>query len=110
MTVLRAPLLLGLFLLLNAAQSSADPPATLPADGWWIRYFVTTKYLGSDDAITMKRTYSLVGTASENGQKCRWVEMKSVETVNGKERIDVLKFLVPEKALLENDKPLDNLI
>jgi hypothetical protein len=96
--------------LLNAAGMPEERPASLPADGCWVRYFVTMNREGSDNETTMKRTYALVGTTTENEQKCRWVEMKTVQEMERKEQIDVVKFLIPEKALLEREKPLESLL
>jgi hypothetical protein len=87
-----------------------EAPQELPKDGWWVRYFVTEKYAQTNEERTVKQAYSLVGTATEDGSVCRWVEIKSDRTVNGKEQHDILKFLVPEKDLLESEKPLDGLV
>lgn len=103
-------LLFAAICALPYSPSRADEtPAKLPKDGWWVRYFVTMKFEGRPD-VTAKRTYSLVGTAVENGVRCRWVEMKSVQMSDGREITDVLKFLVPEEELLESERPLDSLV
>ncbi|MSR56843.1 MAG: hypothetical protein EXS05_04130 [Planctomycetaceae bacterium] len=82
----------------------------LPKDGTWVRYFGTMRREGTTDETALKRTYSLVGTKTENGQVCRWVEMKDVHQVNHKEEPNIFKFLIPEKDLLENKKPLESLV
>jgi hypothetical protein len=110
MNRIRAGILLGCILTAGSAAPAEETPAKLPKDGWWVRYFVTMRDDGNNEERTSKRTYSLVGTAAENGERCRWLEMKSVQTVNGKEQTDILKFLVPEKELLEGEKPLDRLV
>jgi hypothetical protein len=94
----------AILLVATSVALAEDAPAKLPADGWWVRYFVTTRREGTNDETIMKRTYSLVGTSTENGEKCRWIEMNSVLTINGKERKEILKFLLPEKQLLEDDR------
>src|SRR5260370_37737295 len=106
----RASILLGLIACANSAVRADEAPKMLPKDGWWVRYFVTMNFGQPNDEQTIKRKYSLVGTVTENDQKCRWVEMKSVQSVNGKEQTDIIKFLVPEKELLESEKPLESLI
>lgn len=110
MNSVRSALLFGFALLLSPTVQAEDAAAKLPADGWWARYFVSTKIDGNNDERTMKRTYSLVGTATENNETCRWVEMKTVTMVGEKERVDIVKFLVPEKDLLEGDQPLVRLV
>jgi hypothetical protein len=92
----------------SAKLSADDAPAKLPKDGWWVRYFYTLKL--EEREITSRRTYSLVGSTVEHECSCRWVEMQTVETVEGRERTDVLKFLIPEKDLLEAERPLEGLI
>lgn len=108
MNINPAGVTLALLLLANGILRADEAPAKLPEDGWWVRYYVTFQQ-GAGES-TFKRTYSLVGTTTENDQKCRWVEMKTVETMNGKESTDIIKFLIPEKELLEGEKPLESLL
>src|SRR5262245_47669881 len=100
----------GISTFLGLPTSADEAPTKLPKDGWWVRYFVTMNGEGINDNVIIKRTYSLVGTTTENGEKCRSVEMKTVQMVNGKEQTDVIKFLVPERELLESEKPLEGLL
>jgi hypothetical protein len=96
--------------LVHASHVVAGEPRTeLPKDGWWARYYGTIKQDGQEER-TVKRTYSLVGTANANGRKCRWVEWNEAWTVDGQKHVDILKFLVPERDLLESERPLDNLV
>ena len=74
-----------------------------------MRYFVTAKS-DPQPEMTYKTTYSLVGTSTENGGVCRWVEIQTTETRDGREVTDILKFLVPEKDLLEAERPLESLV
>lgn len=112
MISLRTAVAFGFVLLVNPAGKAEEPAARLPENGWWVRYSVTTKQDrdGNTDESTFKRTYSLTGTVAENGEKCRWVEMKSAGSVAGQERIQIAKLLVSEKDLLENEKPLSGLL
>jgi hypothetical protein len=100
----------AILLVATCAVLADDGPAKLPADGWWVRYYITSRREGTNDDIIIKRTYSLVGTSTENGEKCRWVEMNSEQTFNAKERKEILKFLIPGKELLESEKPLNSLV
>jgi hypothetical protein len=108
--ILPAAVVPAILLLATSLALAEDAPAKLPGDGWWVRYYVTMRREGTNDDAIMKRTYSLVGTTMENGEKCRWVEMKTVQMVNGNEQTDVLKFLIREKALLEAERPLESLV
>lgn len=110
MNSVRAAIAFGFVLLLTPAANAEEAAAKLPADGWWARYFVSMKRDGNNDEQTMKRTYSLVGTATENDMTCRWVEMKTVTMVGDKDRVEIVKFLIPEKELLESDQPLVRLV
>jgi len=110
MNFFRTGFLLLLGLTGNSLVPAEEVPAKLPKDGWWVRYYVITKREVTNEEWTMIRTYSLVGTTTENDQKSRWVEMKSVQTINGKEQTDIIKFLVPEKELLEGERPLESLV
>ncbi|MGE5192951.1 MAG: hypothetical protein ACM3U2_10645 [Deltaproteobacteria bacterium] len=110
MNILRIGLLFLTALACRSFALAEDAPEKLPADGWWVRYFVTMRREGTNDDEIMKRTYSLVGTSMENGEKCRWVEMKTLYTINGTERTEIDKFLIPETELLESEKPLNSLV
>ena len=110
MNNVRAATAFGFILLVCPAGYAEESTAKLPADGWWARYFVSMKRDGNNDEQTMKRTYSLVGTATESDITCRWVEMKTVSMAGEKERIEVVKFLIPEQDLLESDQPLVRLV
>jgi len=109
MNPMRGAVFFGLILLVYSVSSAEDRSASLPKDGWWVRYFVVIQREGNED-VTMKRKYSLVGTTTENGERCRWVEIQSVQPIDGQELTDVIKFLIPEKELLENEKPLDSIV
>jgi hypothetical protein len=106
----RAAFIAILLIALSVAPAD-DVPAKLPADGWWVRYFVRMKSEQKNEEWTFKCIYSLVGTTTENDQRCRWVEMKSVPVIDGNEQpATVVKFLIPEKELLESAKPLESLV
>lgn len=94
------------FALIASGASAGEEPAALPKDGTWIRYTVTSR----KDAVEESRTYALVGTKIDSGRVCRWVEIRQVFASPQGERVVVLKFLVPEKDLLENDRPLEGLV
>jgi hypothetical protein len=101
-----------LFVLFCSNGNAEDVTAKLPEDGWWSRYSVTTKEdrEGNIDESTIKYTYSLTGTVTENGEKCRWVETKFSGFYGGKDRTQITKLLVPEKDMLEKEHPLNRLV
>ena len=109
MNLKRAWTFVVIVLLAGAAPLRADEAVQIPKDGWWARYFVTAQTERGND-YTEKRTYSLVGTTTENSEKCRWVEIESDSQIGGRHESYVMKFLIPEKELLENEKPLDGLV
>ena len=102
----------GIMLLQCQFGLTDEQTARLPEDGWWVRFFTTSKLEAVNGTVkehTIKATYSLVGTAVEDGDKCRWVEVNSLFTMDGKETVILSKFLVSEKDLLECEQPLDKL-
>lgn len=107
-------LISGLTLALIHAAVSTLPAdealPSLPKDGAWVQYVGTTKQEGLTDESTFRRTYSLVGTKTENERLCRWVEVKDVVEIDQGKRTHIAKFLIPERELLENEKPLESLV
>jgi hypothetical protein len=102
------PVLLWVFLA-NAVKAD-ELKAELPADGCWVRYRCVSKRDGDDGEIEDTDVFSLVGTVMEDGKRCRWVEWKTISTVNGEKETDIFKFLIPERELVESDRPLEGLI
>lgn len=94
--------------LVASSASAGEEPSALPKDGTWIRYTVSTRQEGVERSGT--QTYALVGTKIDSGRVCRWVEIRETRASQQGERVSVLKFLIPEKDLLESDRPLDGLV
>ncbi|MBI3862394.1 MAG: hypothetical protein HY290_10915 [Planctomycetia bacterium] len=67
---------------------------------------------GVPSASEFVETISLVGTATENDQRCRWVEIKSVafDAKNNPVRTHVTKLLIPESEMLKSKDPLKNAV
>jgi len=100
------------FVLIPCLNVLAQEQTTkLPDDGWWIRYFSTRKeeFNRQVKEFTGKFTYSLVGTTVEDGETCRWIELKSVFSSSETENVILWKLLVLEKDLLEREQPLEAL-
>lgn len=103
------------FLLVSTATvsiSCADElRPTLPENGTWVRYQVDTERLG---VFKRSRQFllSVVGRELQNEEACLWLELKKTGkfVADGDEETHIWKLLVREKDLLENDKPLENVI
>jgi len=98
----------GLLLHFCLNASAQEQTTKLPVDGWWVRYHTVRKNQkradGQIQEFTSKKTFSFVGTAVEDGETCRWIE---VSVGREKEPVIVRKYLVPEKNLLENEHSLE---
>jgi hypothetical protein len=98
-----------------SARQPDDLPRKLPADGTWVRYGCIVK---SDDGSvneSLTTTISVVGRKAENGVPCLWVEFKfggvKFERGDAGENAQWLfKCLIPEKALLEEERPLQQVV
>jgi hypothetical protein len=111
MKSIRIAAIFGLLLMPPAIVRGYEPVPKLPDDGWWVRYHINTKQEHANNErkeFSWTCTFSLVGTANENDEKCRWVEMKYA--FRGGEKTRVAKLLIPEKDLLESDQPLDRFV
>jgi hypothetical protein len=87
-----------------------DRPSQLPKDGTWVRYKKQVTDLAKDKKhgeITV--TLSLVGTGLDDGEQCRWLELKHV-VPEGRDGAGtyVSKVLVPEWDLLESENPFEH--
>ena len=72
----------------------------LPDDGVWASYLVKGKGEGQDTSHTA--TVRMVGTTTEKGQKCRWIELDGDNTL--------FKFLVREDDLAADAKGMPVII
>jgi hypothetical protein len=99
----------GAVLLLGMTAGAEDQIIQAPQDGWWIRYFSTTKQEanGMVQEYTSQSTYSLVGTTMEDGEKFRWVEVNMVTSIGEKKHEVLWKYLIAEKDLMASERPND---
>ena len=85
----------------KAADATASAPdrigfiQRLPKDGTWAEYSANAK-VGEND-LSGKATARMVGTTTEDGQKCRWIEFHAVVKKDGKDISRLAKFLFREK-------------
>jgi hypothetical protein len=96
--------------VVDTANEPEESRVTLPSDGAWVRYKVQLQdeeegVVSHDEFVT---TISLVGTASDKEQRCRWVEMKSVafDSKGAPSRTHLTKLLIPETEMLKSNNPL----
>ncbi len=92
----------------------------LPADGTWARYDLQMKSTARtegraprDFELKGSLTVSSVGQVTEEGEKCRWIEVKSEVSPVGQPK-DIarilLKLLIPEKHLRRGEDPLSHVM
>ena len=82
----------------------------LPADGSQIRYDMEIAIGAQNVNLKGSVTVSSVGKATENGENCRWIEIKMITTDEGQDHIVISKALVPEKHLGKGKSAADNVI
>jgi hypothetical protein len=123
-------MLVGLALLLPSASRADGLIYQLPPDGSWVRFAGCGRYYGyerirpanaagKDDASLMPDeeyqggvgTFVLqsVGTADNDGEKCRWIEFKTEPPKEFKGGEEVWKMLIPERRLKEGSDPFDHI-
>src|SRR5262249_46409057 len=101
---------LGFALTTSFGFAAEQPKEKLPDDGWWIRYGGNSKQTANEQVQEHKgqTTYSLVGTVVDGGQTYRWIEHKTISSLEKDDQVTITKFLVPEKDLLESDQPVQH--
>jgi hypothetical protein len=88
--------ILTAMVLIGDTVRADDVVRHLPKDGAWVRYHTTEKW---DDGTerTFQFQISLVGHATVEGEKCRWIELRLKS--DSSKSWSVFKWLVPEKQL-----------
>jgi hypothetical protein len=93
-----------------AIGHAEDRLRQLPKDGTWVRYQKDVANLTNDKKYDpIKVTLSFVGSAVDEGEPCRWLELKHV-IPEGRDGAGtyVSKVLVPERDLLESESPFEH--
>lgn len=82
----------------------------LPQDGAWVLFDAEIALARGDQKVDGTGTLrmSSIGTAVEDGVKCRWIEFNLTMDANGQNRVIVSKLLVPEDQLTEGKKPVEH--
>ncbi|MFQ5733332.1 MAG: hypothetical protein ACE5KM_15430 [Planctomycetaceae bacterium] len=111
---MRRLLPLSLVAALVASTSSASAAGglfqTLPKDGTWTRYYMEMKSERPMQMMTGTFTLRSVGSVTENGEKCRWVEMQMEGERDGKKEKGAFKFLVKEKDFKPGSKSVPEIV
>lgn len=95
------------FSLINVVALHADEPADeLPKPGAWARYHVVIKRDNGTES-TGKLTLKFLEQEQDNGRPCRWLEFewKYDDTADWQ-----IRCLIPEKALCDSDRPLNEAV
>jgi hypothetical protein len=78
---------------------------SLPKDGTWTKYYMEMKQEApATKEVIGEFTLKSVGSVTENGKKCRWIEIEMKAEEGGKKRHSIMKFLVNEKHLKPGSK------
>jgi hypothetical protein len=111
---MRLAMIAGLFVSVIAVQPlRADGLIyKLPDDGAQIRYEMELMLSAGGQETPAKGsvTVSSVGQTTVNDEKCRWIEIKSIMSVDGQDHIQVMKSLIPEKDLGKGKSPLEHVV
>ena len=82
----------------------------LPEDGSQVRYDMEIAIAAQNVNVKGSITVSSVGKATENGENCRWIEIKMITGDEGQDRVVLSKVLVPEKHLGKGKAAAENMI
>ena len=113
---MRPFILSGLFgtILLTQAVRADGLIYQLPPDGMGARYELERTVTTNGQGRTAKGSYmiSSVGTATVDGMKCRWIEIKDVNKSidTGMEVIVIAKYLIPEEHLGRGKSPGEHVL
>ncbi len=84
---------------------------TLPKAGSWATYRMAMKNEGPNKSeMTGTLTLRNVGSITEQGEKCCWIELQFKTTEKDKQRTGVMKLLVREKEFAPKAKSLPTVI
>ncbi|MSR57330.1 MAG: hypothetical protein EXS05_06630 [Planctomycetaceae bacterium] len=104
---------LGLAILAGSSSSTGrgdDQPRQLAKDGAWVQYQWDWERLDNGQTMSGKLTLSFVGSLVENGEPCRWIELKYVIPEGNEKGTLIEKLLIREKDLLESENPIETVL
>ena len=84
----------------------------LPENGGQARFDMEIDVTAAGQQMTLKGSLAIaaLGETTVDGEKCRWIEMKSIMPIDGVERIAISKILVPEAHLAKGKSPGEKMI
>jgi len=99
----------AVLLAIAPAICAEEEAARIPVDGAWVRYQMETEQSENDEnKFEASVTLSLVGTVTEDGLRCRWLESKmDVRKTPATAGTSISKVLVPQEDLFESTKPFE---
>jgi hypothetical protein len=92
------------------AAEAGEPVTMLPKNGVWVRYRCLVRPEGQMPEYVRHVTVSSVGRETVNDQPCRWIELKYVGNAQDDKSTAIFKLLIPEKALLEDEQPIQRVV
>ncbi len=112
---MRSLLLAGLFIWSVAAALTQTARADgliyqLPKDGEQVRYDMEIAIAAQNVNAKGSVTVSSVGKVTENGEECRWIEIKMISPQDGQDHVGISKVLIPEKHLGKGKSAGENMI
>ncbi|MGE5193891.1 MAG: hypothetical protein ACM3U2_15455 [Deltaproteobacteria bacterium] len=109
---MRKCILAGLLIATGLAQPARADGLIyqLPEDGGQVRYDMEIAIAGQEQSVKGSMTVSSVGQVMENGEKCRWIELKMITQDAGQDRVAISKALIPEKHLGKGKSAAENMI
>ncbi|MBW3539746.1 MAG: hypothetical protein KY476_05705 [Planctomycetes bacterium] len=84
----------------------------LPEDGVWAQYDLKMEPPRGDEEPLVEGSFRMasVGSTTENGEKCRWIEMVIDIQHRGRAHKTIAKVLFPEKQLAEGKQPVEHIV
>ncbi len=84
----------------------------LPEDGTYVRFDLELKQEagGETKSASGSLTMASVGQKEVDGKKCRWIEFRMQMKQEQRERVQMVKVLVPEQHLKAGAAPIDHMI
>lgn len=110
---MRTLLASALVLLMPAVVQADGLLYQLPEDGAWASFDLTLTFNPDrDNERTLEgwMKMSSVGTATENGEPCRWIEIKLTFNDGNQDRTLISKVLIPKEQLAEGKSPLEHIV
>lgn len=110
---MRTMLLFAAVLLVPTVARADGLLYQLPPDGSWATFDMTLTFNPDTDNERKLKGWSKmssVGTATENGEPCRWIEINLTFNDDNQDRTIISKALIPEKHLKEGEPAYQHVV